>query len=460
LDNLKAFVEIYNETHKPKLKLGVTVFFVGLINELKSHFRIDKIIENEFIPLDSQILKKYHSNSKNYLDFLVNFGVLEKQNYSTDKGRSNSYRINDKYKNDELISFDIEYDKLNEKFNENGLDKHQQKKLEFSIDKRPHLMKIFNDKLTIDVDSACNEIKHLNDSEPKRYNNAMVLINEFKNKTWKASFKPYKSDFRLHTNLTRSPKVLRKHILINNENIIGYDVKTSQPYFFCVVLKAILKKDEELLKKIGATKILNESNIEQLFDLEIDRDEVTNFVLSVIDKEVDFYDDFATKLDIKIDENGQPFRMISNFKKNNQINSRSKQKEDLEPQTKKSFDTKRNLAKEVVMEIFYSSPNSKTNEAAMFRKAYPSIHKIIKCLFDNGVKFHQLLTTIEAYVLLDIVAKKISDKYPNMPLGSIHDCLITNNKHKHQLRKEMSYLIKEVTTLEVKIEIEDWNQQH
>ena len=136
----------------------------------------------------------------------------------------------------------------------------------------------------------------------------------------------------------------------------------------------------------------------------------------------------------------------------------AEQKEDLEPQTKKSFDTKRDLAKEVVMEIFYSSPNSKVNEAVMFRKAYPSIHKIIKCFYENGIKFHQLLTTIEAYILLDVVAKQISNKYPNMPLGSIHDSLITLVKYQNVLKNEMNYLIEKTTTLKVKLEFEDWKK--
>ncbi len=459
LNDLKAFIDEHNETHRPRLKIDVAVFFISLINELISQYRVEEK-ENEYTPLDSKILKDYHSSYNKYFDFFVKYGILIKQNYGADIGKSNSYKIVDKYTNDELKSYTIQNNKLNDKFNENGLDKDQQKKLEFSIEKRPQLMKVFNNDLTIDYISAYNEIKYLNDLEPRKYNNAMVLINEFKNQVWKASFKPYNSDYRLHTNLTRSPKVLRKHILINNENIIGYDVKTSQPYFFCVVLKAILKKEEALLKKIGATKILNESIIEQLFSLDIDKNELIDFVLSVTDEEIDFYDDFATKLDIKIDENGQPYRMVSNFKKNNKGKSRSNQTEILEPQTKKLFETKRDLAKEVIMEIFYSSPNSKVSEAVMFRNAYPNIHKIIKCFYDNGVKFHQLLTTIEAHILLDVVAKQISIKHPKMPLGSIHDCLVTTTKHQHKLNKEMKYLIKEATTLKVKVDLEDWKQQH
>lgn len=455
LNDLKASIDQYNETHKPKLKVDVAVFFIGLINEIATHYRYDEI-ENEFTPLDSQILKKYHSSYNKYFNFFVEYNILKRTNYGADIRESNAYKVEDKYTNDDFISYTIQYDKLNEKFGENGLDKQQENKLEFSIKKRPHLMKIFNDKLTIDDEPACHEVKHLKDTEPQKYKNAMVLINEFKNKVWKASFKPYNSDYRLHTNLTRSPKVLRKHILVNNENIIGYDIKTSQPYFFCVVLKAMLKKDKNLLEKVNATKILNKSVIEQLFDLDIDREEVIGFVKSILNDKTDFYEYFGTKLEFKTDENGKPYRMVSNFKKNKKRRSKSKQTKDIDPQTKKLFETKRDLAKEVVMEIFYSSPHSKTNESVMFRRAYPSIHKIIKCLFDNRIKFHELLTTIEAHVLLDVVAKQISDKYPKMPLGSIHDCLITTNKYIRILNHEMHSLIKEATTVDVNLELEQW----
>jgi hypothetical protein len=457
LNDLKAFTEKYNETLKPKLKLDVAVFFIGLINELNSHYRGCEE-KDDYSPVDSQILKHYHSNYNKYFEFFTDYEILLKSNYGADIGKSNSYKIEDKYSKNELISYEIIDKRLNSKFNEKGLDKNQQKKLDFSIQKRPHLMKIFNDNMTIDFISAEKQIAHLKDTEPNRYKNSEVLINEFKNKSWKASFRPYNSDYRLHTNLTRSPKALRKHILINNENIIGYDVKTSQPYFFCVVLKAILKKDKSLLEKIGATKIFNGSTIEQLFDLELNIKEINDFVFSVTDKNIDFYDSFASKLDIRINEKGQPFRKVSNFKTTNKGKSRSKQNKNSEEQKVKVFKTKRDLAKEIVMEVFYSSPNSKITEAAMFRKAYPNIHKIIKCIVNNNVKFYQLLTTIEAYILLDIVAKKINSKYPCMPLGSIHDCLITTTNYKKILKEEMFKQINDATTLKVNIELEEWKQ--
>ncbi|HIP33909.1 MAG TPA: hypothetical protein EYG89_04135 [Bacteroidia bacterium] len=103
---------------------------------------------------------------------------------------------------------------------------------------------------------------------------------------------------------------------------------------------------------------------------------------------------------------------------------------------------------------------SKIPEAVIFRNTYPSIHKIIKCLYDNGVKFSELLTFIEAYILLDVVAKEISIKHPNMPLGSIHDSLVTTFEYEDLLKEEMINLIEEATTLKVKVDFEHWGQHH
>ena len=48
------------------------------------------------------------------------------------------------------------------------------------------------------------------------------------------------------------------------------------------------------------------------------------------------------------------------------------------------------------------------------------------------------------------------EKHPKMPLGSIHDCLVTTSKHEETLVNEMKDLIKQVTTIEPDIKPEYW----
>ena len=111
------------------------------------------------------------------------------------------------------------------------------------------------------------------------------------------------------------------------------------------------------------------------------------------------------------------------------------------------------------MEIFYSSFRTTIPEAAVFRRTYPSIHKIMTCIKDNGVKFSRLLQYVEAYCLLDSVANKIHEKYPEMPLLSIHDSLVTTESYKDILKEEMYILLKKITTIKPQLKLEDWKEE-
>ena len=121
LSDLKTFIDEYNQTHKPKLKVDVAVFFISLINEVDSHYRADEK-EDDYTPLYSKILKEYHSNYNKYFDFLIKYNILLKQNQNTDRGKSKSFKVTDKYTNDELTSHHMQYDKLNNKFDKKNLD--------------------------------------------------------------------------------------------------------------------------------------------------------------------------------------------------------------------------------------------------------------------------------------------------------------------------------------------------
>jgi len=47
-----------------------------------------------------------------------------------------------------------------------------------------------------------------------------------------------------------------------------------------------------------------------------------------------------------------------------------------------------------------------------------------------------------------------------MPLGSIHDSLVTTFEYEDLLKEEMINLIEEATTLKVKVDFEHWGQHH
>ena len=450
LKDLEDVLLEYNKVNKPKLKLDISVFVLSLLNSIPSFYRDEE--QSDEVALNSQILKAYHDKYYLYLKFFIKHGFIVKtRNYSTDNHKCNTFCFAEKYLDDELIFYSITDRTFLKKFKK-GEDSFQRNKNQYCQDKRPHLVKFFNDNLTINSFDAFLEIESLkNDEKTKRsYKSNAQLINEFHNQYWKYSIKPA-TDNRLHSNLTRSSKILRKHILYNGEHLVGVDLKTSQPFILCVIIKAILKQDIGLLKQIKATDLLTDEIIDALFILDINKEELVSFVLSVLNK--DFYSEFERLLSIDFDENGFPYRMVSNFGKK----KKRKFKEVNEPRSKVVYDTTRELVKKVVMEIFYSKPKTTIKEAKVFRKEYPSLFKIFICLQEFGVDLSKLLQNIEAYVLLDYSALKIHEKHPKIPIYSIHDALVTTESWKDVLKDEMQQHIKQITTLPPKLEIEDWN---
>lgn len=452
LKDLEEVILEYNKVNKPKLKLDISVFVLSLLNSIPSFYRDEE--HSDEVALNSQILKAYHDKYNLYLNFFIKHGFIVKtRNYSTDNHRCNTFCFTEKYLHNEIMSYPITDKTFLKKFDHKGRDSSQRNKNQYCQDKRPHLVKFFNDNLTINSFDSLLEIESLkNDEKTKRsYKSNAQLINEFHNQYWKYSIKPA-TDNRLHSNLTRSSKILRKHILYNGEHLVGVDLKTSQPFILCVIIKAILKQDKGLLKQIKATDLLTDETIDTLFNLDLDKEELVGFVLSVLNK--DFYSEFEKLLSIDFDEIGFPYRMVSNFGKK----KKRKFKEVNEPRSKVVYDTTRELVKKVVMEIFYSKPNTKIKEAKVFRKEYPSLFKIFICLQEFGVDLSKLLQNIEAYVLLDYTALKIHEKHPEMPISSIHDALVTTESWKDVLKDEMQQYITLITTLPPKLEIEDWNE--
>lgn len=454
LHELKININTYNQINKNKLKLDIAIYFLSLFNSIPSYYREDKN-DNDFINLNSKILKKASSRYKQYFDFFLNKDyILKGANYSTDKGESNSFKLNEDYSKDEITLYHLSdkillkaFIKVEDlmKVNENNI---------FCKNKRPHLTKYFNQDLRINYDEAFSELKMLLPLKYRKFTNGCQIVNEFINQYWRYSIKP-ETDNRVHSNLTRSPKIIRKYLTYKGEQIEGVDVKTSQPFFLAVILEAILKKDKSLFNKIKANKIFPNEVIDELFNLKLNQKEISDFIDSVTKK--DFYNEFSKKLTFKYDEEGKVYRMVSNFTTKDKV--RKRRRKNNNSHSKVTYKDERDATKKIVMELFYSSPNSRVKEASIFRKQFPCIHKVFDCIYKNNVPLHHLLQYVEAYILLDYVALKISKQYPEMPLWSIHDCLVTTSSNIYLLQERMIQSIKEITTFTPQLEIETWKDK-
>ncbi|MEP3209546.1 MAG: hypothetical protein ABJN95_10175 [Maribacter sp.] len=437
LANLKKSI-----SNQDRLRLDLAVYIIGEINRIPTLYR-NNDNDTRYAKIYSQRLKKDIHNYKEYMDFLSKAGFIENvQNYSTNKNESNAFQVPIQYYLDELVLFTITDKILLRKFEANGWSCEQAEKMNLCHIERPHLVKWFNERLSMDAIEAYKDIGSLrNIDDQKKYTHGFQLISEWANKAWSYSIK-WDTDERLHSTLTRSNKILRKHIRYNGESIVGLDLKTSQPFFFCSILKGICKRDMSLLNRIGAVDILGEKLIHELFDV-IELMDSRKFASTVVNE--DLYVALAEIIPMEYDGIGKPYRMI--YKKNNWP----------EKWVKKSYDSERDCMKDVMLQIFNCKPSFNSKEINAFTNAFPSVSKIINLIKESGIEFYKLLSHVESYCLLDYTAKKFAAENPNVFLLSIHDSLVTTKPNAELLHTNMEDYLFEITGLRPQIVVENWH---
>ncbi len=448
---------------KPKLILDVAVYLVYFISEkLLTSNREKEFDENtikEGVQLNSnKELRIIHKKYPTYIEFLAQNDIIRfAGNHSTDNKKCRTYTVNPKYLlGVDCIIYTISYRYLLEKLDMNGNLKFNEVNKRFCEYFRPHLTKFFNNHLTVDYDEASREI--IENTEGKNelaIESANHQLYQFNKRRFHYSIN-VKTDFRFHSSTSLICKMVRRHAMYKGVYLLGIDIKTSQPYFFCSVLKAILLKDKEILKQIGALRLIDEELLYKLFyEIDIDKDDVINFVNDVLNK--DFYNEFSSKIDVEYDgRTSLPFR--------DSYKEKPKNKRGLEgykSHKRKVYKNKRDLSKDVLMEVFYGSENNHNKYVKAFKNEYPSVKLVIDTIKEHGLEFWKLLQQIEAHCILDVTAKKINQEFPELYLCSGHDNLITTETEAELVYGLMQKYIQEVTTLKVmpKLEYEYWGRE-
>ena len=94
---------------------------------------------------------------------------------------------------------------------------------------------------------------------------------------------------------------------------------------------------------------------------------------------------------------------------------------------KVEFDSKRDLVKRLTLYFLYKSNTDQSNSNYMkFKERFPEFSALLEKIKEKDPKqLPKLLQHFEADCVLDYVCKSIAELYPNMPLWTIHDSVIS-----------------------------------
>ena len=423
------------------LKKDSVVYLCFLLTKHQAKTEIDG---NSAFPLYSKLLKTdFVYDYKQYLVFLEKENILcFHTEHDTFSGLSRIYSISDFSRGlpvslnvtIKIVRYPITDNIILKKVNIEKsltLSEYHLRRNKYCEETRNHLVRNFNEYLEIDIDSAYLQIS--NQDVVKHYKNSST-IEEFNSKKWKYSIKK-ETDNRLHTVITRMNKNLLKFVTYKNERLGEIDIKTSQPLFLFIALNSIFNTTVNSKLKTFLKNKLGEGLQKKLIENGIDKEELKEFGKIIL--EGDLYNYLITKIEIQKNSNNKYY-----YKYFDEKLGRNRTVE---------FASKRELMKTATLRAMYGGKGEIVND---IHEMFPSIKIIINLinkeegLSETKNNLSNILQNLEAYIVLDLMAKDISNKFKEIPLFSKHDSLITYNNSIEEVKAFMQTKFKEYTGID------------
>ncbi|WP_415374232.1 hypothetical protein [Patiriisocius sp. Uisw_017] len=446
---LKREITVYNQsTDGDKLNLAKASYIMNLLFYIP--INRDQKNENGWIPLCSDTLKKIY-NYKIYIDFLQGEDFLDKRcvPYSTEYKTCKKYRLGEAYRKHAL---EFHWVEDNSHFIKEA-NVFKVKKMKTADEKCPHLTKWFNPELlTIDSKGA---LKYTRDtykkgSEFNKKNKRTFSIKSIENECW--SYSREGLDNRLHSIFTSIPKDIRRFVKYNKEELISLDIKNSQPFIYASLLNQLINPSINRLNIFLSNEynILHTSIMSQVFRDTTNNKELQAFINQVLDGT--FYEQYG---EILFNEG-----LISKDVFEQCYISLPKKIKGTWVRNHKKYEDLRKASKDMVIQSLFSSKNCHSEFISVFKKHYPEIYRITQFIKFNRVKnfFPVLLQNIEANCVLDYCTKVISNSYPEMPLFTVHDSIVTTAPYKAILEEEFNTLLGKYFGLNPSLKTEHWQQ--
>lgn len=435
---------------------------------------------NGFTNLKAEYLRSINSNYLQHLSLLEDAGVIQINMHFVSGFKARGYKLTTEYIVNGFKQIEITSNTFIIRINNyKSLDKEVTPKIDrllinrkelitclfdplFSIDSvaaKEEMLEVFAAKESIIKSKAYADTDVMLEQLKIEFNALNLLIEQINNKQFKVKIDD--AGRRLHTPVTRLPKYLRKHLNYGGLKLIALDLKNSQPYLSLLLL-CNHKFYDKTPKKMGLslfyldiemyyllreyTKHIKAITLQDFPEsiVNIGDSSLKNYVKSVI--EGDLYDclvkakpntiDFLkernlvkrTFMELLFDKPKTvarfyelrkmyetPIRVFDMIKS---IKTGRLRKKRLT-----SGQTRSVRAKEVLKETPIAS--SKKNRLADLKMNVGRYYS-----YDDGyTKFATLLQRIESHIILDVVCKELTQKYPTIPLFTVHDSVATTEEY-------------------------------
>lgn len=418
------------------------IYIVHLITDIPSRNKDENMF---YVPLNSSLLQRRVREYRKYLDYLVEYGVLDENRQYIKGKKSRSFKFTNKYQtlikpttitkntliNSILKFIDIEYS-----LNDDCLIEDTRN--------LSYLHSWFTGDLTIDFEAAKQYLLDLYEQEKREelnvWNEKIINAMARFNSRYIVLLKLHRQQFlhtvdntagRFHTVLTQLKGDLRQFIRYKDHKLVAVDIVNSQPYLSCVFFNKDKFIENEILLKV------------RLYNNSLDNKEK------------------ARKKLCKTIENAYKSKSVNNFidiVKSGQLYGEFADLL-LEKGIIEDDGNLRKQAKKIIFSSFFSPNQAIAYNDAMviFKEQFPDVYEIYRAIKQG--KHRTLACTLqnlEAELVLHKACKIISEKRPEIPLFTLHDAIITTEGNEEYVKEVLYDVLLNAIGIPPTLKLERW----
>ncbi|MDR2948833.1 MAG: hypothetical protein LBV71_06455 [Prevotella sp.] len=437
------------------------LYVISLITIIPAHNK-NNIFEDDYVPINSTLIRDFIlKDYKNYLDYLIDTGVIECDNHYIKNEKSYGYRFTEKYAdvplkiilykghinketetipssifNDEGIEIDnplLNYPYLRYWYAQKGLNIDINKALKFASD---YTEKKIKDGYNTWKNSKTKKGDKIHPKTQKR----AIQFNLYSLSTHDYNAKIDTNVHRLHSAMTNMESVYRNFITFEGRRLVNLDIKNSQPYLACILFSPQFWDNTST--QFNYTHL--PTNIQTLINNTI----INNTPLHKILK--DYTNNITNTQEInsykrKVSEGNFYEYMIDQIKK----------------ESGREID--RQKVKDMMFEVFFSK-NQYLNQPMykhkkMFSKIHPNVYEVFRLIKSTDhATLACLLQSIESEIVLHRCCKRVWEEgNQEIPIFTIHDSIVTTVENLNFVKNIMEEELTNTIGVPPKLETDYWN---
>lgn len=417
--------------------------------------------EDGWVSLNMKMLhKEVHRKASDILSYLYRHGIIETDRQYIPGKKNRSYRLSIKYLVEPTIVW-IRNNVLLEKIRRNSRrNRHFQEETE-------HLQKWFHSGLSIDMIGVIRHLRHLYETSfsegsldkrikiLNRYIVRFVAAHKIDQGDWYLQRDSFAG--RVHTNLTNLPSDIRQFLRYNGHKLTSVDIRNSQPFFASVLNQLTYnegfvtvedrKRQLHTIWNIGeqSERVKSVFRTSIWFNAHIYDNNVIN------ESQFTHQDFMVAKIAYRVDNERN-----SNYAKD-VLSGEIYEQVMAEMQRTTGRSMSREVTKREVLRALYADNRLTSDVKTAIKALYPDkMEEIRKLKHQDSTLPSRIMQAIEAYVMIDVVTKRISKEHPELPIFTVHDCVVTIEGCEHILERMMREEIENLFRVAPLFKTESW----